>query len=228
MPPCTPRHSRSEGCRRLKAIASVPGAARQPQLLEPLQREPDRRRVRPHVRSQPSIEPVEFPTLLARRVGEPVGLSASEIPPAGRQVELRHAPRRSAILARQRAQKPPAAAAIGWLGRHEPNSVVHGIAARHVGELQPCRLRIDQVGLVADPRMWLGAFVGPLPRASRRQSGRHHQPDPQCLHCSERPTGQMVLPWLPRLAAAQCPRGHPTVSRILGLQSDDADPTFAH
>ena len=88
-------------------------------------------------RSQPSIEPVEFPALLARRVGEPVSLAASEIPPARRQVELRHAPRRSAILARQRAQKPPSAAAIGWLRRHEPNAVVHGSSVRRVGELGP-------------------------------------------------------------------------------------------
>ena len=48
--------------------------------------------------SQPPIEPVEFAALLARGRGEPVGLTASEIPPARRQIELRHAPRRSAIL----------------------------------------------------------------------------------------------------------------------------------
>ena len=53
-------------------------------------------RICPHIRSQSAIEPVVFPTLLARRVGELVSLAASEIPPARRQVELRHAPRRSA------------------------------------------------------------------------------------------------------------------------------------
>ena len=56
-------------------------------ILEALQSRPDRRRIRAHVRSQPSIEALEFPTLLARRVGEPVSLAASEILPPRRQVE---------------------------------------------------------------------------------------------------------------------------------------------
>ena len=45
--PCIQRHSHSEGCPNVGSwpIASVPGAARQPQLLEPLQREPDRSRI---------------------------------------------------------------------------------------------------------------------------------------------------------------------------------------
>ncbi len=65
------------------------------------------------------------------------------------------------------------------------------------------------------------------PGAALRQPGRDHQPDPQRLRGAEGPAGEVVLPRLPRLSAAQRPRRDPALSRLLGLQPHDADPAFA-
>ena len=59
------------------------------------------------------------------------------------------------------------------------------------------------------------------PGAALRQPGRDHQRDPQRLRGPEEPAGQVVLPRLSRLAAAQQPRRHPALPRVLGLQPDD-------
>ncbi len=65
------------------------------------------------------------------------------------------------------------------------------------------------------------------PGAAPRQPGRDDQPDPQRLRGAEGAAGEVVLPRLPRLAAAQRPRRGPALSRLLGLQPGDADPAVA-
>ena len=65
------------------------------------------------------------------------------------------------------------------------------------------------------------------PGSAPRQPGRDHQRDPQCLRAAERPAGEMVLPRLSRLGAAQQPRRGPALPRLLGLQPDDPDPALA-
>ena len=57
--------------------------------------------------------------------------------------------------------------------------------------------------------------------------GRDHQPDPQRLRGTEGSAGQVVLPRLPRLAAAQQPRRHPALPRVLGLQPDNSHSAIA-
>ena len=65
------------------------------------------------------------------------------------------------------------------------------------------------------------------PGAAPRQPGRDDQPDPQRLRGAEGAAGEVVLPRLPRLAAAQRPRRDPALPRLLGLQPGDADPAVA-